>query len=279
MRTSQPRRSSSKMAHADELQHDVLVRRRCAKMLVHRRRAASSFSMSSPSSAAGSRPTADSTENRPPTPSGTGNISRHPSALASSNNLPDRAGDRNDQLANLLGLPAQRAAQFAQQDAKRGGRLQRAAALADDDDAPAIAAAFQQPHQIQAARRCRRCCPRNTSAAGRAASPARPRCSTGGSTLPTVPAPPCTSRRCPARPRVSTSSASRSAAALNRASSLWPPLLRKFGQQPIRQFVKPGIERLLFRGTSPPLAHNCASASTSSRAAASRGANSPARRG
>ena len=44
--------------------------------------------MSSPMIAAGNSPTADSTENRPPTPSGTGNISRQPTALARSNSLP-----------------------------------------------------------------------------------------------------------------------------------------------------------------------------------------------
>ena len=49
----------------------------------------------------------------------------------------------------------------------------------------------------------------------------------------------------PSTTTLSTRSASRSAAALNRANFAVDALFAQLGQQPLRQLVKPGVERLL----------------------------------
>ena len=94
---------------------------------------------SRPITAAGSSPTALRTEYRPPTPSGMGKTSLQPKAAASSRSRPDWPGDGDHAAAELLQVAAAGFSQGLEEDAEGDGRFQRAAALADDDDAPVVA--------------------------------------------------------------------------------------------------------------------------------------------
>ena len=67
-------------------------------------------------------------------------------ASARSRSRPDLAGDRDHAAAELFLVAAARLAQGVEEDAEGDGRFQRAAALADDDDAPVVAA-FDQIQQ------------------------------------------------------------------------------------------------------------------------------------
>ena len=187
------------------------------------------------------------------------------SALASSNSLP---------LVPVTGTTSSPSSAASPPSVPRSSRsrMRNAAAVSS---VPPLLLITTMPHRRRgspaaapdrAAHRCRRCSPRNKSAAGRAASSARPRCNTGGSTPRAAPAPPCTNRRCPARRR-----SRRPRQPIGRrldppdlALAAMRPQLR---QQPIRQLMKPRIQRLLLRRRLHRSAHNCASASTSSRAA------------
>ena len=94
---------------------------------------------SRPIMAAGSRPTALRTENRPPTPSGMGKTSVQPMAAASSRSRPVAPVTAMTRLASFSASPPHDFAQRLEEEAEGDGRFQRAAALADDDDAPVVA--------------------------------------------------------------------------------------------------------------------------------------------
>ena len=149
-----PRRCLHQMADADVVEHGVFARRRVAEVLVHGRGAFEQLDDVEPEH--GGRQQARrrvKIENRPPTPSGMGNISGQPRRGAEASQAARRAGDRHDQAAHFFDVVAARLAEGVEEDAKGDGRFQRAAALADDDDAPALVAVLGAQQLEQAGQR------------------------------------------------------------------------------------------------------------------------------
>ena len=223
--------------HAGVIEHGILQRRRGAEPLVHGRGAFEQ--MLHVEAHHGRRQQADGAEDREASAHAVGDgedvvAAEGVGQIAEPARL---AGDRNHAAAELLHVAAARLSQGVEEDAEGDGRFQRAAALADDDDAPVVAR-LRPDRAGPARRRCRRCCPRSRSAAGRRAAGGKSRCDTDGSRPRTTPGRPCTSRRCRAPPP------DRPPSPAGRRGD--DPIQQRpvFVQQPLGQVEEGGVQRL-----------------------------------